>query len=89
MVLAILGAGLFAVLSAGFALLLTLDLTGVFALFIVVEAMAVPVKRKALAVKAAISLFKLVLLLSAKIAPGFQTEAGRGGNDSPLRKVPL
>jgi hypothetical protein len=88
-VLSIFGAGFVAVFSVGFALVLMFDLTGVFALFIVVEAMAVPVKRKALAVKAAISLFKLVLLLSAKIAPGFQTEAGRGGTIRPCGKCPF
>jgi len=51
--------------------------------------MAVPVKRKAAAVIDAISLFKIVLLLSVKVAPDFLTEAGQGSNVSTLRKVPL
>lgn len=72
----IFGAGFVAVLRAGFAL--AVDFTVVLAVFDVVAAMAVPVKRKAAAVIEAISLFKLVLLLSVKIAPDFQKGSRTG-----------
>lgn len=72
----IFGAGFVAVLRAGFAL--AVDFTVVLAVFDVVAAMAVPVKRKAAAVIEAISLFKLVLLLSLKVAPDFHKGSRTG-----------
>lgn len=84
---AIFGAGFVAVFNAGFALAVAFVV--VFTFFDCVAAMAVPVKRKAAAVIDAISLFKVVLLLSVKVAPDFQREAGRDCNVSTLRKVPL
>jgi hypothetical protein len=86
------GLATFAIFGAGFVagfVDLTVAFVAVFTVFDCVAAMAVPVKRKAAAVIDAISLFKIVLLLSVKVAPDFQTEAGQGCNVSPTRKVPL